>query len=235
VDDDVMLTPQPATPAHGDPSRASVENRGDNRSEDLARFMVVWNGALHEFRNHLTVLLASTTEVRSSLPASVSAPELLHTLAETERNVQGLNSLIAQLDAAVKVGEPLVSDLDDILQRALRIAAPAMGGSVSVSIRKGRKAGVKNRGAALECLLSTLLIDLGRAAEVRAGGPRPKQPHLEVLLDIGRQGLVVEIESNGAAPAPGSWRLALAHELAAKLDAHVTPHPQTAGYVIQFR
>lgn len=220
-----MRTQRPVTSAR--------RNTVDESGVDLARFLNVWNGALHEFRNHLTVLLASTTELRACADAS-TPPDLLHAAGEAERNVQGLSSLIAQLDAAVKGGEPLVSDLDDILQRSLRIAAPSLGRSVSVAVRKGRGAGVRNCGAALECLLSTLLVDLGRAAEMKAG-ERGRKPHLEMQVDVGRDGLVVEIESNGAAPPVGSWRLALAHELAAKLDAQVSLHPTSAGYVIQLR
>src|SRR5262249_21947486 len=159
VSDDAMITSSPLAPARG--------NTVDDRGEQLARLVAVWNGALHEFRNHLTVLLATTTELRSAVPPAL-ALEVAQAASETDRNVQSLSSLIAQLDAAVKSGEPLISDLDEVIERALRLAAPVLGRRVSVAVSKGRKTGVKNRGSALECLLSTLLVDLARAPDLGA-------------------------------------------------------------------
>lgn len=188
---------------------------------------------MHEFRNHLTVLLATATEMRTAISPAM-AMDIAEAVTETERNVQNLNSLIAQIDAIVKTGEPLISDLDEVVDRALRIAAPALGRRITVSVSKGRKAGVRNRGAALESLLSALVVDLARAAEGRpTDGSR--RPHIQIHVDVGRSAVVIEIESNGARPAPGSWRGALATELAAKLDATIAAHPDVAGFVIQFR
>src|SRR5262252_6956748 len=86
-------------------------NSVEEHADELTRFVAVWNGALHEFRNHLTVLLATATELRSVLPAPMPV-EVSDALAESERNVQSLSSLIAELDAAVKTGEPVIGDLD---------------------------------------------------------------------------------------------------------------------------
>jgi hypothetical protein len=224
VADETMITSSPHAPVPG----SSVEDR----PEELSRFIAVWNGALHEFRNHLTVLLATATELRSAIPPSM-ALEVADAVAETDRNVQSLSSLIAQLDAAVKAGEPLISDLDDVIERALRLGAPTLGRRVSVAISKGRKTGVKNRGMVLECLLSTLLVDLARAAEPKAG-ELPGHAELELRVEAGRTSLVIELESSGAQPPPGSWRLLLARELAEKIDATVTASAETAGYVVQF-
>ena len=99
---------------------------------------------------------------------------------------------------------------------------------------KGRRTGVKNRGATLECLLSTLLVDLSRASEASAG-ERQVPAELSVHVEVGRGALLIEIESDGPRPAPDSWRYLLATELAAKIDASVTPLPEGAGYVVQFR
>jgi len=215
------------------PLASARMNSVDDRGDELARFVAVWNGALHEFRNQLTVLLATATELRAALPAPMPV-EVSDAVAETERNVQSLSSLIAQLDAAVKSGEPLISDLDEVIERALRIAAPTLGRRVSVAVSKGRKTGVKNRGVALECLLSTLLVDLARAAEVKTG-ERARKAELQVHVEVGRGSLFIEIESNGGRPPPGSWRLLLASELGSKIDATVTASTEVAGYVIQFR
>jgi len=225
VADETMFSPGRLVPLRAD----SV----DESADELARFVPVWNGALHEFRNHLTVLLAATTELRASLPPS-AALEVAETVLEADRNVQNLSSLIAQLDAAIKSGEPLISDLDEIIERALRIAAPALGRHVSVSVNKGRKTGIRNRGSALESMLSALIVDLARAGETKAGD-RPRRLQLQIHVEVGRGSLLIEIESSGPRPSPGSWRLLLANELAAKLDAVVTSHSETTGYVVQFR
>jgi hypothetical protein len=218
-------------------SAASMRrNRLDNRdalADELAVFEPIWSGALHEFRNHLTVLLAAANELRASLPAAI-ALDVADAVAETERNVQNLSSLVAQIDAVVKSGEPLISDLDEMIERALRIAAPALGRRVSVSVSKGRKAGARNRGATLECLLASLIVDLARAADTRTADAS-RRPRLQINVEVGRGALIVEIESNGGRPPAGSWRFLLATELAAKLDASVAPHPDLPGYVVQFR
>jgi len=224
VSDDTMIAPKPLGPTRIN----SVDERGD----ELTRFIAVWNGALHEFRNHLTVLLATTTELRSVLPAPMPV-EVSDALAEAERNVQSLSSLIAELDAAIKTGEPLIGDLDDVIERALRLAAPTLGRRVSVAVSKGRKTGVKNRGVTLECLLATLLVDLARAAEVKSG-ERARTAELAVHVDVGRGSLLIEIESNGGRPPPGSWRLLLASELGSRIDAEVTASKESVGYTIQF-
>jgi hypothetical protein len=225
VSDDVMITTNQIASGRS----VSVDDHG----EELTRLLAVWNGALHEFRNHLTVLLATATEVRSVIPPSL-ALEVADAVAETDRNVQSMSSLIVQLDAALKSGEHFISDLDEVIERALRLAAPLLGRRVSVSVSKGRKSGVKNRGMALEALLSTLLVDLARAVEVKAGD-RTRGVEIEVHVEVGRGSLVIELESSGGRPQPGSWRLQLATALAAKIDATVTANAEAAGYVVQFR
>jgi hypothetical protein len=224
VTDDIVASAPPHLPLRG--------SHAEERRDEASDFAAIWNGILHEFRNHLTVLLASATEMRAALPPTL-AVDVAAAVTEAERNVQSLSALLTQLDAAMSAGETLISDLDEMLERALRIAAPSFGRGISISVTKGRKAGVKNRGAALECLLSALLADVARVAEAKPGETR--RPELSVDVDVGRSMLTVEIASNGSRPSPGSWRLALASQLASRLDATIGPHPEVAGYVVQFR
>jgi hypothetical protein len=128
---------------------------------ELTRLVPVWNGILHEFRNHLTVLLAAATEVRVATPPAVVVA-ISEALAETEWNVQRLNALVGFVDAAIRDGAPMVADLDDVVERALRLAAPTLGGA-AVSFRKERRTGVGNRGSALESLLAALIVELARS------------------------------------------------------------------------
>jgi hypothetical protein len=224
-----MIHPNASVALHANP----LEQPG----EDLTRFVPVWNGLLHEFRNHLTVLLAAATELRASIPPA-TALDVAEAVSETERNVQSLNSLVALVDAVVKVGDPLICDLNETIDRALRIAAPALGRRVNVSVTKDRstsgKLGIKNRGTAVECLLAALIVDLARATENRSGDVAVRRPQISVQVEATRGALVIEIESNSGRPPHGSWRALLAGELAAKLNATITPLAEAAGYVVQF-
>jgi hypothetical protein len=194
---------------------------GKERDPDLIRLVPVWNGVLHEFRNHLTVLLAAATEVRAAMsPAAIA--EISEALGETEWNVQRLNALVAFVDAAIRDGAPLVADLDDVVERALRLAAPTLGRAV-VSVRKERRTGVGNRGSALEALLAALIVDLARVDGLK----------IDVCAQSSRGSVVLEIDSNGRRPAVTSWRFILASDLAARIGATVTTRPEGAGYVVR--
>jgi hypothetical protein len=193
----------------------------------------VWNGILHEFRNHLTVLLAATTELRAEMPASM-ALQVAEAVTETERNVQSLGSLITFMDASVTEAEPLICDLDGTIERALRLARPSVGHRVSVTASRGRKAGVRNIGSALESLLASLIVDLARAGEGKASD-LSRCHSIVVRTEQGPRSMAIEIESTGVRPAAGSWRHLLASDLAVKLGAVIVPHPESPGYVVQFR
>jgi hypothetical protein len=243
-----MISSNSTIPIRPDPPAGHAD-----QGEDLMQIVPVWNGILHEFRNHLTVLMAAATELRAEMPPTM-ALQVAEAVTETERNVQSLNSLIALVDASVRTVEPVISDLDETIDRALRLAAPSVGRRVSLTAmsRTGRKGGVKNRGTALECLLAALIVDLARGAEGRVGegrvgegrvgegqtgkaGQPPRCPSIQVQAEIGRGLLTIEIESNGARPVPGSWRFLLAKNLATKVDATIVPDPDVPGYLVQFR
>jgi hypothetical protein len=201
-------------------SVARYDSRNDGASE-LFGLAPVWDGVLHEFRNHLTVLLAAATEIRAA-SLSESAAEIAGALSETERNIGRLNALVGFVDAAVRDGAPMVADLDDVMDRALRLAAPAMG-SASVSLRKERRMGVGNRGSALESLLAALIADLARH-EAR---------EIDIDAESSRGAIVLEIESDGQRPEMTSWRFVLASDLAMRIGATVSTLPEGAGYVVR--
>jgi hypothetical protein len=194
------------------------------------RVVPVWNGILHEFRNHLTVLLAAATEIRLAAPPP-AAREIGDALTETEWNVERLNALVGFVDAALRDGTTVVADLDDVIERAMRLAAPTLG-RASVSFVKNRRTGIANRGSALESLLAALLVELCRAD--KAGADEERRLQIEIHADVARGAIVLEIESNGRRPPPESWRYVLAADLAARLGASVVTLPDTAGYLIRF-
>jgi hypothetical protein len=147
---------------------------------------------LHEFRNHLTVLMAAANELRAEIPP-VLALQIGEALGEAERNVEGLTSLVALVDASVRNVEPLVCDLGDVLERAVRLAKPAVGRRVMLSVtRSNERMGIKNRGSTLECLVAALIADLARA------GADGRPPRVSVQAIASRGSLAIEIESDGA-------------------------------------
>ncbi len=196
----------------------------------------VWNGILHEFRNHLTVLLAAADEIRVAGP-QIGAGEIAGALAETERNVQGLSALVGLVDAAIRDGTPVIADLDDVVERALRLAAPTLG-RTSVSVHKERRTGVTNRGSALESLLAALLVDLVRADQRGApgqAGQADRQLRIVIHVEATRGALLLSIESDGRRPSSlESWRFDLSADLAARIGATVATLPDTAGYLVRF-
>lgn len=214
----MLTTSAPSSVARYEPPK--------ERESELFRLVPVWNGILHEFRNHLTVLLAAATEIRAAAPAG-SVGELSEALTETEWNVQRLNALVGFVDAAIRDGGPMVADLEDVFERALRLAAPTLG-RATVSFHKERRAGkerrtgVGNRGCALESLLAALIVDLARSEALQ----------IDVRMESSRGSVVLEIESNGRRPAVSSWRFVLASDLAARIGATVTTRPDGAGYVV---
>jgi hypothetical protein len=203
---------------------------GGDREDELHRLVPAWTGILHEFRNHLTVLLAAATEIRIALPPAVEG-EVSEALAETEWNVQRLNGLIGFVDAAIRDGSPVVVELDDVIERALRLAAPAMG-RTAVSVHKDRRVGVPNRGSALEALLAALLIDLVRTERRTRTDERRLQ--IDIRADVSRTAISISIESNGRRPPSDSWRLALSSDLAARLGATLDPIEDVVGFRLRF-
>jgi hypothetical protein len=215
-------------------SQVAVARRDSEIDVDLeaTRMTPVWDGILREFRNHLTVLLAAANEIREAHPPA-GPLDISSALAETEWNVERLNALVGFVDGALRDGTPVIADLDDVVERALRLAAPALG-PASVSLHKERRTGITNRGSAVESLLAALLVELARA-EVTAPAPGvPRGPRIDIHVEATRSALFLSIESDGRRPSVESWRFALAADLAARVGATVASLPDTAGYLVRF-
>ena len=204
---------------------------GIEADPELVRLVPVWDGILHEFRNHLTVLLAAANEIRVATPPS-GFRGIADALAETESNVHRLNALVGFVDAAMRDGTAVVADLDDVVARALRLAAPTVGRTI-VSLHKERRTGVANRGSAFESLLAALLD------RPRAGRPPERLPRRRTAADRHprrgdpRRPLAFDRE-HGRRPPVDSWRFALASDLAARIGATIATLPDGAGYLVRF-
>jgi hypothetical protein len=192
----------------------------------------IWDGILREFRNHLTMLLAVAGEIRTAAPA-IGAGAIATALEEAEGSVQRLDVLLGFVDAALRDGTDVVAALDDVFERALRLAAPALA-RTSVSLHSDRRTGVSNRGSALEALLAALLVELAQAGgrDGDAAGDRPRT--IELHVEATRGAIFLSIESDGRRPPSSAWRFALARDLGSRLGAMVTTLPDTAGYLVRF-
>ena len=206
-----------------------------NQGEDDRRLVPVWKGFLHEFRNHLTVLMAATSDLRANVPPALS-PEVEVAIFEAERTVNGLTSLATLMDASMLRPEPLIARLGEVVDRAVRLAAPFAGRHASITTNGPRDLGVRNRGSALESLLAVLIIELARSQDT-APSQELAIPSSRVRIDAdaSRQGIAIEVVGDGSRLDSSSWRLALANELATTLEATVTAHPDVGAYVVQLR
>ena len=211
------------------PVQVARSNISKHMGSATTESVPIWSGILHEFRNHLSLLSAATTEVRAVTPSSV-VPEMSQALFATEWNVQRMHALVSFLDAAVSSGAPSIVDLDGVIERALRLAAPALG-RVAVSFNKPHRIDVRNHGTALECLISGLIIELARAG-AKTKDPAHRQ-QIDVYADVGRGATVLEIESSGLPPNADSWRVALANDLAMRVGASLKMPRDAAGFIVQ--
>jgi hypothetical protein len=205
-------------------SNSSVDHGSDARRSGPTP--AVWSGFLHEFRNHISAVKRLGGELAAGIPPAL-APHVGPVLSETERNVQGLTALVALVDASVQTGDLVIARLGDVVDRATRLAAPAAGSALSIVTRVPRDTGVRNRGAVLESLLAALVLEVARDS----ASPTPR---VSIDADVGRRGLVLEVAGESARAEAGSWRLALAGDLAAKLDATLAVPAGASSYLIQF-
>jgi hypothetical protein len=193
---------------------------------------------VHEFRNHLTMVLAGTTELRDSLPSGLAA-QYADTFQDMESSVQFLDALLTWMDASFSQGPQAIAEVGDLLRRAHLLAAPGLRPRVSFSIEP-RPAGVRNRGAAVECALAALITELGRVPD-----PRPMADSVstvpigwEVRASVRSDKGVVSIclTSTAGQPPPGGWRVMLAESLLASVGARVDAYRSGgAGFVVRFR
>jgi hypothetical protein len=208
-----------------------------NGGHDTGPFGGGWSKIVHEFRNHLTMVLAGTTELRATLPPSATA-HYADTFEDMESSVHFLDTLLTWMDASVSTGPQAIAEAGDLLRRAHTLALPGLRNRVTFSCEV-RPAGVRNRGSVVECALAALITELGRAAD-----PDPPIDTLELPLyrDITatvrateRGSVEISLVSSTGQPAPAGWRVLLAESLLAKVGATVEISRAGAGFVVRFR
>ena len=198
-----------------------------------------WAGMLNEFRNHLTIFLAGTTELSATLPGSVVA-QFADRLDDMEASAEFLQTLLVWLDTSINGGANVISDITEVFRRTETLAATGL--SARTSIRFDPKpAGVRNRGASLECALAALITELGRLPPRMPDpfGP-PARQEIRVSVSPQRGALTIFVETVGdrTRTVPG-WRISLARVLVAQLGGTLEPLDSAAvgktGFAVRFR
>jgi len=193
----------------------------------------VWAGLLGEFRNRLERVNAGTVQLRDALPSDLGG-DLAPALADMESSLDGLFALVTGLEALTSPGEQVISDLADVIDRAVAMAGPWLpaGAQVSVGNRVGA---VRNRNRAVECALAAVLITLVKSAEPRLDSV---VRHLHIDVFSSRGAVTVEVESLGVRvvrPTSNAWRWWLAERLASVAGGSLEPLGDRAGVGLRFQ
>lgn len=199
-----------------------------------------WSGMLGEFRNHLKIFLAGTTELSACLPGSVAA-QVGDRLEDMEASVEFLQTLLVWMDTSISGGAQVISDVMEVFRRTDNLVRPALPSRVNVRFQPWAT-GVRNRGAALECALAALITELSRLP--------PAWPP-QTLSDRGRVDISVSVVPNRGTPAiqiegnvqlaanSHGWRVGLARVLLAQIGGTLEPlsglESGLAGFSVRFR
>lgn len=191
----------------------------------------VWTGLLGEFRNHLARLNAGTVQVRDWLPLDLGA-DLAPALSDMESSLEGLAGLVSCLGAVTAPGEQVISDLADVIDRALAMARPWLRPDLRITVGS-RVGAVRNRSRAVEGALAAVIVALATVSD-SPRGPTARWLHVEVFAARGAVAVEVEVRDEHAA-RPCSWRWLLAEKLAAVAGGTLEPLPDRSGVGLHFQ
>lgn len=207
---------------------------------DMGSFDGGWLGMVNEFRNQLTIFLAGTNDLFAMLPSSVVA-QFADTLDDMESSARFLQTLLTWMDASVGRGTQAICDVGDLLIRAKMLAVTGLSTRVSIRLDP-QPAGVRNRGASIECALAALITELGHVS-----GPRPVQADagasegFEVRVSVlpKRGALSIVLASSAGQQPGGGWRVSLAHALLAQVGGSIRVIDRGtgrwSGFEVRFR
>ena len=198
-----------------------------------------WAGMLNEFRNHLTIFLAGTTELSATLPGNV-AVQFADRLDDMEASAEFLQTMLGWMDTSISGGASVISDVSEVFRRTETLARSGLSARTSLRFEP-KPAGVRNRGASLECALAALITELGRLPP-RVSEPFEPAPRQEIRVSVSPQRgaltIFVETGAERSRAAPG-WRVALARILVAHVGGTLEPLEGAAsghaGFAVRFR
>jgi hypothetical protein len=194
-----------------------------------------WRDVLREFRNHLSIVLARSSELSTVLPGAAAA-QAGDCLADIEVSAARMEGMLTWMDAALTPGPPTIVELGEVMARAVQLAAPAIRPRVEVRV-ESRPAAVRNRGATLESALAALLIELQDPLQGPLQDPTVDDPTVVRLSTRTARGeLVIALSTTGTIHlVPSSWRLCLARALLTSVGGGVDVRPGGSGFEVRFR
>jgi hypothetical protein len=243
-----VSTELPRTMSSRDLNPASTLDNGDPIEVLPSSY---WRDVLREFRNHLSIVVARSSELSTVLPGAAAA-QAGDCLADIEVSAARMEGMLTWMDAALTPGAPTIVELGEVLARAVQLAAPAIRPRIEVRV-EARPAAVRNRGATLESALAALLIELTRGPEpfLHAASPgrsRSRESSAARLGDaLGEPTIIrlstreahgelfITLTTTGAIQLiPSSWRLCLARALLASVSGVVEVLPGGAEFEVRF-
>jgi len=243
-----VSTELPRTMSSLDLNPAPTLDNGDPVGELPSSY---WRDVLREFRNHLSIVVARSSELSTVLPGAAAA-QAGDCLTDIEASAARMEGMLTWMDAALTPGAATIVELGEVMSRAVQLAAPAVRPRVEVRV-EARPAAVRNRGATLESALAALLIELTRGPDAFAHAPAPgravrsheSSARLGDALDdltiirlstrAVRGELAIALTTTGAIQlVPSSWRLCLARALLASVSGVVEVLPGGSGFEVRF-
>lgn len=202
---------------------------------------VYWAGMLGEFRNHLKIFLAGTTELSASLPDAVAA-QVGDRLEDMEASAEFLQTLLVWMDTSISGGAQVISDVIEVFRRTESLVRPALPSRVHLRFQPWAT-GVRNRGAALECALAALVTELSRLPPAFPSEPISDRSRVDIAVSVvpNRGTPTIQIEGNVqlAANSAGGWRVSLARVLLGQIGGTLEPlqglDGGRAGFSVRFR
>jgi len=153
-----------------------------------------------------------------------------------EASLDGLAGLVSCLGAVNAPGEQVISDLADVIDRALVMARPWLPSDLCITLGS-RVGAVRNRSRAVEGALAAVVVALASASgchPAAEGGRAVNELHIGVFASRGA--VVVEVETRAALPSrPSSWRWLLAEKLAAVAGGVLEPLSDRVGVGLRFQ
>lgn len=229
------------------PQRKSSQSlKNDTEAADLPASY--WRGVLKEFRNHLAIVVARSSELSTVLPGAVAA-QAGDCLADIEASAARMEGTLAWMDAALVQAASTLDEVGEVLARAAQMAATAVPPRVSVRV-DSRPTAIRNRGASLESAFAALIIELARGQEPIS--PPASRAHaresavrasddldaltIKVSTRVEHGELAVTLTTTGPIQLlPSSWRLCFARALFASVGGVVGMSPGAMGFEVRFQ
>ncbi len=181
-------------------------------------------GILHEFRNHLTLLLSSSGWLRGRLEDLTRAsPEMGEAMRDVDESIERMVALTGGLDGALRAPAESKPTLDRVVKTAVMLAEPLLKSRGRITVRDLLSIAVLNRRGSLESAMALLIV----AAADQA--PEPPAVAIAVATRQAEAGLMVEISCGRAARSADARAVDVARALLARVGGTLNVNDNRSG------